>query len=311
MKSTIFRILLTTAAAASVGIGCVNEEREVHDPAVELAFDPVMHVQVRSETGEQQTSDEADSFGVSAWHLDETTTWSVDAESAEPVLDMEPLVRDGALWYPQSRIDWPAKQYRLNCIGFAPFEAVTTCSPTEGVVFDGVDTSSDPGDLRYSEPQTELAKSRNGGVITLPMIPALCEIDFCVKGVSGYDDTNVYVRHIAIDKIAVRGSFHSLPDPTWTLAPDPGSIDFFDGDTRVGPEPLNVGEKRRVIPQETDGVIVVDYEFETPDGNRLHQVVEDLALKRSFEAGRHYTITLAVSPAGVEVIVENPSQIDE
>ena len=48
----------------------------------------------------------------------------------------------------------------------------------------------------------------------------------------------------------------------------------------------------------------------TPAGGRLNQEEKDLPLKITLEAGRHYVFTLAVSPAGVEVIPENPSQLE-
>lgn len=315
MKNSLFRILLATTVSSLVGIGCVNEDRDHHDPVVKLAFEPVMHAQVRADAGaEEGNSDEysiEDHYGVSVWMLDKESSWTAEAQKADSYLEMERLVKNGNLWYPETELDWPTDRFNLSCIGFAPFEAATACSPTEGVIFDGIDTSSDPGDLRYTEPQVDLAKSHNGGIIPLPMIPALCEVDFRVRSVSGYESTRVYVRSITIAGIALKGRFQSQPEPRWTLQDTEGSrLLFFEGDQEAVYTPQIVGSTRRIIPQELDGTINVVYQFVTPAGGRLDQEEKDLPLKISLEAGRHYIFTLAVSPAGVEVIPEIPSQLE-
>ena len=205
MKKTFYRILLTAAILPTVGPGCVNEEREHHDPVVPLAFEPVMHAQVRAGETPDNTGDTGNnSFGVSAWTLDRNETWSTGSENAEPFLDREKLLRDGVFWYPESKPDWPPYQYNLACIGFAPFDAAARCDNSQGVVFDDVDTSTDPGDLRYTLLQANLSKNRNGGVISLPMIPALCEVSFRVRGVSEYETARIYVRSISLENVKLK-----------------------------------------------------------------------------------------------------------
>lgn len=314
MKNNLFQILLASTVASLVGIGCVNEDRDAHDPVVKLAFEPVMQAQVRADTGSDDESAQysiEDHYGVSVWMLDKEIAWKSEAPSADSYLEMERLVKNGNLWYPETELDWPSEQFNLSCIGFAPFEAAAACSPTQGVVFDQVDTSTDPGDLRYTEPQVDLAKSHNGGIIPLPMISALCEVDFRIRSVSGYETAGVYVRSITIDGIALKGRFQSLPQPTWSLSDAAGSrLVFFEGEQKAEYTPQTVGLTRRIIPQELDGKVSVVYEFETPAGGRLDQEEKDLPLKISLEAGRHYILTLAVSPAGAEVIPEIPSQLE-
>lgn len=308
MKKAFYRILLTAAILPTVGSGCVNEEREHHDPVVPLAFEPVMHAQVRA--GETPDNTENNSFGVSAWTLDRTETWSTGSENAEPFLDREKLLRDGVFWYPESKPDWPPYQYNLACIGFAPFDAVTQCDNSQGVVFDDVDTSTDPGDLRYTLPQANLSKNRNGGVVTLPMIPALCEVGFRVRGVSEYETARIFVRSISLENVKLKGSFHSLPNPSWELKDVTGAINFFEGDWPVGYSPQVIGETRRIIPQDLDASLRIAYDVVAPSQDRIPEEVFGLEIKRSLSAGHQYTFTLAVSTSGVEVIQENPSQID-
>lgn len=308
MKKTFYRILLTAAILPTVGSGCVNEEREHHDPVVQLAFEPVMHAQVRA--GETPDNTENNSFGVSAWTLGQTKNWSSESENAEPFLDREKLLRDGVFWYPESKPDWPPYQYNLACIGFAPFDAVTQCDNSQGVVFDDVDTSTDPGDLRYTLPQANLSKKQNGGVVTLPMIPALCEVSFRVRGVSEYETARIFVRSISLENVKLKGSFHSLPNPSWELKDATGAINFFEGDWPVGYSPQVIGETRRIIPQDLDASLRIAYDVVAPSQDRIPEEVFGLEIKRSLSAGHQYTFTLAVSTSGVEVIQENPSQID-
>lgn len=308
MKKAFYRILLTAAILPTVGSGCVNEEREHHDPVVQLAFEPVMHAQVRA--GETPDNTENNSFGVSAWTLGQTENWSSESENAEPFLDREKLLRDGVFWYPESKPDWPPYQYNLACIGFAPFDAVTQCDNSQGVVFDDVDTSTDPGDLRYTLPQSNLSKKQNGGVVTLPMIPALCEVSFRVRGVSEYETARIYVRSISLENVKLKGSFHSLPNPSWELKDATGAINFFEGDWPVGYSPQVIGETRRIIPQDLDASLRIAYDVVAPSQDRIPEEVFGLEIKRSLSAGHQYTFTLAISTSGVEVIQENPSQID-
>ena len=190
-----------------------------HDPVVRLAFEPVMQAQVRSDAAPEDAAAAysiEDHFGVSGWSLDKESSWKAEAKSADSYLAMERLVRNGNLWYPDPELEWPSDQYTLSCIGFAPFEAATACTPSEGVVFDEVDTSSDPGDLHYTEPQTDLAKSHNGGIIPLPMIP------HSAKSTSGYAASRGTNPHASMSAalrlagIALKGRFQSLPEPKWT-----------------------------------------------------------------------------------------------
>lgn len=330
MNRFIIRILLATAVAAAAG-ACVKEDRERHDPIVRLAFEPVLHAHVRSVVG-AGTSEAAEcaersaaavvrsddsgdaagmSFGVSAWQFPEEQKWETDQESAQRFLDAARLVRDGEVWLPESGDDWPSNRYTLTCIGFAPYEAAAGCDATNGVRFEEVDTSTDPGDLRYTQPQTDLVKSHNGGVVTLPLVQALCEVDFRVRGVNGYEDTEVYVRSITLDEVGIRGDFRSLPAPTWTLHGANAPLTLFEGEIQLEYTPQKAGQTRRLIPQTLNSTVTVEYEFLAPTGARLPQTDTTEPVKRTLEAGRHYTFTLAISPAGAEVIPELPDQTTE
>lgn len=321
MNRLIIRILLATAAAAVAA--CVTEDRERHDPIVQLAFDPVMHARVRSAetagmkmgqtdgTSMQKASDSdpaAMTFGVSAWQLPEEESWETDRLSAMPLLDAARLVRDGELWRPETGGEWPANGYTITCIGFAPHDAASDCNAVDGVCFKEVDTSADPGDLRYTQPQADLVKYHNGGAVTLPLLKALCEVDVRIRGVNGYEDTEVYIRSITLVDAAIRGDFHSLPVPTWTKHGDNAPLTIFEGEMRLGSVPQNAGSTRRLIPQGLNSAISVEYDFLTPDGTRVRQTDTTAPVVRELEAGHHYTFTLAVSPAGAEVIPELPDQ---
>ena len=297
-----------TTAAAIVAFGCVNDKNERYDPVVALAFEPVMHVTVRSsETPEPSPADpEGLSFGVNAWQLPEGVSWESSQAAAVPYLTGTRLVSDGPRWRPESGDNWPSNRYTLTCIGFSPYDAATRCDSSEGVVFENIDTTTDPGDLRYTLPQTDLTKERNGGVVALPMQHALCEMDFRVKGKAGYESVKIAVKRITVNGIATKGNFHSLPEPHWDLGNETGQMLFFDGSVEIGDTPRTAGTARRVIPQTLDGSITVEYEFESPSGYGIPQIDTAAPFKRKLEAGRYYTFTLPIGPDGIEIVPEKP-----
>lgn len=290
------RILLVAAAASVAANGCVNENHAPYDPVVPLAFEPVILAHTR-------TPDES-SFGVSVWSQEDTDNAPTTIPStADPLLSNAKLVRDGFLWYPENRSDWPDAQHSLLCLGYAPY-GVGTCNATSGVCFDHVDTSDDPGDLRYTKPLSAASKNKNGGIITLPMIPALCEVNFRIRSSSGSANTEIFLIGIRLDNIALCGNFHSLPQPLWELAEERGSLDFFNGDLPIGDLPQEAGPARRVIPQELQGSLSVIYEYTTPNGMRIRQNINNISMRRTLLGARRHTFTLVISPSTVEVISE-------
>lgn len=308
MDTRLFRIMLVAMIALAVA-GCVSEEREQHDPVVALAFDPVMQVHVRSSEVSENDAD-ALSVGVCAWKLAEGQTWSADRDVAEVFLPASRLVRDGHFWYPQPAVDWPSAGNTLSCIGFAPFDAVAVCDKARGVVFENVDATTEPEDLRYTEPQANRVKSHNGGVVNLPLLPALCQIEFRVRSKEENGET-FFVRRLVLDAVGCRGSFQSLPSPDWTLSDDPEALQLFDGEFQLTDVPQSVVAARRVIPQPLRSTLTVDYEYLSPTGSRIQQSETVGPLEKMLYAGHSYTFTLTVGYDGVEVLPENPAQNNE
>lgn len=308
MDKRLFRILFAAVAAVAVS-GCVNEEHDRHDPVVTLAFDPVMQVHVRSSEASETDAD-ALSVGVCAWKLVEGQAWSADRGVAEVFLPASRLVHDGHFWHTQPHVDWPSAGNTLTCIGFAPFGAVAVCDQTRGVVFEGVDATTDPGDLRYTEPQADRVKLHNGGVVNLPLLPALCQVEFRVRS-KGETETTFFVRRIVLDAINCRGSFQSLPSPAWELSGDPGALPLFEGEFQLTDVPQSIVAARRVIPQPLHSTLTVDYEYLTPTGSRIQQSETVGPLEKMLYPGYSYTFTLAVGHDGVEVLPENPAQNSE
>ena len=305
------RLLLFAAAGALTAAGCVNEQRQHHDPDVTLAFEPVMHTLSHAVGSGSPTSEgsAAQSFGVSVWQLAGDETWDGNTDSA-PYLAAARLVSDGRFWYPESGDNWPADRFTLTCIGFAPYEAATSCDAVQGVVFEGIDTTDDPGELRYTAPQTGLSKRTNGGVIILPMQPALCEVGFRVRAQAGYGGT-VIIRSVSLDGLGIRGDFRSLPEPQWTIGKEAFGMRFFEGEVTSDYTVRYLGTTRRVIPQELACGVTVEYDLLTPDGIRISQTHTTEPIVRTLLAGYRYLFTLATGPDGVEVVPDNPIQNDE
>lgn len=300
--------IIAIATAAITAVGCVSDMNERYDPAVDLTFDPVMYVEVRSsDIGTTDTAPSGElSVGVSVWQLPEGKAWGPD--TATPLLESYQLVHDGEVWRTGNNDRWPSVQYTLTCIGFSPFDAASGCNGQNGVMFNGIDTRENQAVLRYTVPQTGLTKHLNGGTIILPLQHALCEIGFKVKGKAGYESVDVRILGITIDNMVTEGDFHSLPEPAWSFDDETVAIPFFEGVVPIQNTPVNVGESKRIIPQTLESSITVDYEFLSQAGTYIHQTDTSEPLKRRFEAGHYYTITLEVSPDGLEVVSEVPSK---
>ena len=160
MKKTFNRILLTAAILPTVGPGCVNEEREAPRPVVPLAFEPVMHAQVRAGGDPRQHRRHRQQL-VRRQRLDPRPERDLEHPGPKTPNRSSTGKNCSATAFsgiPNRNPTGPPYQYNLACIGFAPFDAAARCDNSQGVVFDDVDTSTDPGDLRYTLLQANLSQ---------------------------------------------------------------------------------------------------------------------------------------------------------
>ena len=140
MKKAFYRILLTAAILPTVGSGCVNEEREHHDPVVQLAFEPVMHAQVRA----GETPDNTESSTAERMFLFKRLSASAEIRPANVAVNtLDEKLMDGIMESIQKNMDNPdysveelssdVNMHRMNLyrklqslVGMTPSEFIRT-----------------------------------------------------------------------------------------------------------------------------------------------------------------------------------------
>lgn len=296
---------LSTIAAAFVTsialliAGCTIDRRDPNDPDVLLSFSPAMYMQVDGELLGGYPDDRP--FSVWAWVNDAP----VAPASAWKFIENSKVVHiSGDLWTPDGNVYWPSRDKRMTVIASAPYGRASSCSLSEGVTFSDVDMTSESADLLYSIPQTSLDKMEDGGKVLVPFNHALCQIAFRVKNrADAPNNGQIRLRRLTIDGLLTRGTFHSLPEPSWTLAGDPSPLTFFEGDfiTRNVSDP--VGVSWLAIPQDLDTFVTVEYDLCTPSGTTTHTSTSR-PLQTALQSGRRYIYTLSIGLDDIRFISE-------
>lgn len=302
---------------------CTIDRRDPNDPDVLLSFSPAMYMQVDGELLGGYPDDRP--FSVWAWVNDapansgpaSTTSGSSPNDGSAP--DDAPVVPasawkfienskvvhiSGDLWTPDVNVYWPSRDKRMTVIASAPYGRASSCSLSEGVTFSDVDMTSESADLLYSIPQTSLDKMEDGGKVPVPFNHALCQIAFRVKNrADAPNNGQIRLRRLTIDGVLTRGTFHSLPEPSWTLAGAPSPLTFFEGDfiTRNVSDP--VGVSRLAIPQDLDTFVTVEYDLCTPSGTTTHTATSG-PLQTALQSGRRYIYTLSIGLDDIRFISE-------
>lgn len=293
MKRSIWIALSVFAA------GCINEP-EAYDPVVELSFAPAMYSSVRAADTAAASVTE---FCVGAWSLPAGVPWSSGRDRAEVFLADERVTEIGGVWRTPEPINWPESSRRLTFVGYAPCDAPASCDCIGGVTFADVDTSSGQTDLLYTDPQTDLSKMDNGGVVPMPFRHALSELQFRVHRASA-GIGEIRLRRVALEEIYSCGDFASLREPRWQLAGDRAPQVFFEGESLTGVSVRGVGQSRFVIPQHVTCAVTVDFDYVNEAGGVISQHLSTRNLDIVFEPGRRYTCTLTLMPDEVKFLFE-------
>ncbi len=302
--------------------GCVKDDVNDYDVDMPLAFRPTHygHSQAAVDdtapavpqdmTADQMpdipTDDHNDLFptdmvlGVTAWQLDEKQTWAADAAEAVAILDSAPISYDG-VWTTADEPLWPSRHNTLTVIGYAPHGAATRCTREEGVVFTADTRTSECPDIMFTPLLVERTKFTDGGRITLPFRHALAEVEFRVRN-QAYEGEGIVIRSIKVDGVAVEGTFHSLPEPTWRTSDTRIAAEFFSGTQETSHTAAPIGKTLRIIPQDLRSGVTIEYDYRTAAGTTLPVVVTTNPLKLRLDGGRRYTLTLAVSMNAAKVV---------
>lgn len=291
---------LWIVAAALLTAGCVNNRGDEYDPVVEVVFAPVMHGSVRSVV--QNYPDDMP-FGVCAWSLPSNRRWETERGSAEEFLVDERVAHGEEAWSMSRRVEWPSRTMLLSFLGYAPYDSASGCDRNAGVRFDGVDTRTEQTDLLYTDPLADVSKFTGGGVVHVVFRHALCKVDFRMHRTTA-GEGSIVVRRIWLESVRHKGDFASLREPQWILADEAASELFFEGEAEAQYSIRPVGEAHFMIPQRLDCAVCVELDYVNPWGGTVRQRLSTRPLDSVFEAGRHYTCTLTLSPDEVQFLSE-------
>lgn len=280
--------------------GCTLDQANNYDPDMELVFHPAMHLATKAEINEEYPIGQT--FTASAWTLDKGHFWAEESSQSEVYLN------NASVYFTENGFKlgkdtlWPATDKSLTVVACTPTDAFVSISADKGAEC-SYDMLLSQADILYTDPQADLNKIDCGGVIALPFRHALCQVDFMVKNRVAKDE-EILIKSIKIDGVKHRGTFASLPEPTWTIGPDEVSLLFFEGDMETTNTPEDIGDSWLIIPQELTTNVTVEYEYRTSADTGFTLTLKTCDLQTKLEPGRHYTYTLSVGIDDVKFLLE-------
>ena len=297
MKRIVSYLVLMLTAAS-----CTVDHKNDYDPQMQLEFHPVMYVPTKADA-EAEVYPEGQPFAVSAWTLDKIYNWEVNAGEATKYLLNEPvLFSDNNGWNIECGALWPEKGQKMTVIGYTPVEAFDASTSEQGATCHyNMLTSQD--DLLYTDPQTDMDKVENYGVIVLPFKHALAQVDFRVKS-RVLQNEEIIIKSIKIDEVKHKGNFTSLPQPTWQVEDAETSLVFFEGEQATRNTPAAIGRTWNVIPQNFSTKVTVEYEYRTAANTGFTLTLKTCELETKIISGRNYTYTLSVGIDDVKFLLE-------
>lgn len=250
------------------------------------------------------------SFGVWVAALDDNLLWEYDSHTAEVVVDDEVVGWNGTEWNTATPHAWPAEK-RLTVAAYSPATAQASFSDKEGVVFRDVDVLEDGGsELLFAGPICDKSYGVGGGVITIPFKHALCSVQFAVIPHLP-DHIGVVIRKISVGQLQHKGSFASLPEPSWATEGELCEQVVFEGNEAVqSGEVKLLGEPKWVLPQITTAKVKILCDFVYANATLPNQTLEaDKSV--AWQPGVGYLYTLKIYTDSVGFLHDNISAIFE
>ena len=140
-----------------------------------------------------------------------------------------------------------------------------------------------------------------------------CEVDR-EKGVqwSAHDvlgrPHKITVRNIIVEGVKHKGSFCSLPSPTWTLDDHMQTLMIYDGYFPTSGTPEPIGNMWLMVPQTFNTKVYVQFEYTTVEPTTITQRLSTVPLTATIEPGHDYTYTLSV---GIDDVLFLKERLDE
>lgn len=290
--------ILTVAAAMLLQPGCVKNIRGGYDPDIPLRFDPVIYTPTKADAPTKGLYPQDQDLSVSMWNYrvgetpsDRSDQWLRDAH-------VQRSSTGESVWIPIPAAMWPENTQESAVLASSPYGKAAVTDLTDGVQFLNVDIVKDQTDLLYTDLSSGLTKFAGGGIINLAFKHALTQVSFQLRSSNAMDGEFATVTSVALDDVASRGNFHSLPTPGWSFDPARTEVFFFHGEQQLEQYNTPVGESLWLLPQTLSGRVRVTLRHEQPNGGpngteeHEHTLVSDY-VNLDLQAGRRYTLTLS------------------
>ena len=310
MKKSVFIFIALMLLA-----GCTIDAPTIYDPEVRLLFHPEMYHHIDDEEAAVYPLDQ--DFSVCAWTGDRQWLPLSRAFSQEVSLtdSIRKIQVTDTLWAFDEMVMWPTKKQVLTVTAYSPYDEDCEVSKEYGVQW-STDILEEQVDLLYAHKERNRMGNVNNNIFHLPFNHALSRVSFRVKNrvdnTGAHDVLNrphkITVTNIIIEGVKHKGSFSSLPEPTWTLDEDMQKLEIFDGSFQTSGTPEPIGNVWLMVPQTFNTKVYVQFEYTTVEPTTITQRLGTVPLTATIEPGHDYTYTLSV---GIDDVLFLKERLEE
>ena len=310
MKKSVFIFIALMLLA-----GCTIDAPTIYDPEVRLLFHPEMYHHIDDEEAAVYPLDQ--DFSVCAWTGDRQWLPLSRAFSQEVSLtdSIRKIQVTDTLWAFDEMVMWPSKNQVLTVTAYSPYDEDCEVSKEYGVQW-STDILEEQVDLLYAHKERNRMGNVNNNIFHLPFNHALSRVSFRVKNrvdnTGAHDVLNrphkITVTNIIIEGVKHKGSFSSLPEPTWTLDEDMQKLEIFDGSFQTSGTPEPIGNVWLMVPQTFNTKVYVQFEYTTVEPTTITQRLGTVPLTATIEPGHDYTYTLSV---GIDDVLFLKERLEE
>ena len=291
---TIYRYI-TTLLLMLFSIGCTEEEG-IEMTAVDISFSPAIIANTRALEG---TYPQDTPFDVWAYYLPKGQKWSDHHKEAESFTDKHHVQYSSNGWLPTPALKWPGNG-DVTFMASSPQNLGAHYSNEKGITIPHFDASSGVWPL-FTEPVADCNVYNTHGCVALPFVHALSKIEFEARSVA-FTDSIIRLKHLFVDEIKYKGSFHSLPAPNWIPDGDTMRVAFCQRAMQIGRVAAPVGYQM-LMGQYGSYPVVIVVDILDKEGNTL---VEDRNIEASlvtngWHPGKYYKYTLNLTTSEVTI----------
>lgn len=275
--------------------GCTKEEG-IQMTAIDMSFSPAIISNTRASEG---TYPQDTPFDVWAYYLPQGKKWSNHHQDAQSLTNKHQVQYSSNEWLPTPAMKWPGKD-DVTFMASSPQNIDAHCFSEKGITIQNFDAGSGVLPL-FTEPVADCNVYNTHGCVALPFIHALSKIELEARSVD-YTDSIIRLKHLFVDEIKYKGSFHSLPTPNWIPDEETMRVSFCQKEILVGRVAVPVGY-RMLMGQYGNYPVVLVVDILDKEGNT---VVEDRKIKASLVSdgwypGKYYKYTLNLTTVSVTI----------